>query len=510
MRPGRQGGFRTADASSFLGLPRLPLGSWLSAGALFSVLALTAGRYGWHRDELYFVVAGGHPSWGYPDQPPLTPLLAAGWNAVVGGQLWLFRLLPALAVAGVVLVASATSARLGGDRRTQVATAVLTALTTAAVAMGHLFSTSTFTLLLTALTLLLLVRALQDGGLRAWLLTGLSAGVALQAQTLPALTLLACLVGVLVAGPREGLRRPGPWLAALLAALIAAPYLVWQAVHGWPQLEVAADIAAGGSTSSTPRAALIPMQLVMVGVFISPVLIAGVWALLRSQRLRAFRWLGLGFVVLLVLLVVLGGKAYYPSGFYPALLAAGADVTLRWMDGARRRRWTAGALVGLHALGTAVVCLPLAPEGSALYEVSVAANPDAGETVGWDRLTAQVGAVTSRVTAAGSPADETVLLTGNYGEAGALERARRSGADLPPVYSGHNAFSMLGPPPGSATTVVVVGYEPGTLGDWFTACRPVATIDTGVDNEEDGASVQVCTGLRRSWTQLWPQVTHYG
>jgi len=128
----------------------LPRGVWLAAAGVLAVLLVAAAGYGFHRDELYFQEAGRHPAFGYPDQPPVVPLLAAAADALSGGSIVLFRLLPAVATALTVLVGALTSRELGGSRADVVWTAVATALATAVVGVGHLFSTTTFDLTLTS------------------------------------------------------------------------------------------------------------------------------------------------------------------------------------------------------------------------------------------------------------------------------------------------------------------------------------------------------------------------
>ena len=78
--------------------------------------------------------------------------------------MWAFRLQPAVIASFTVLVAALTSAAFGGARRHQTAAAVATAATSIVPATGHLFSITTFDILLTTATLLLLIKAWRQPG----------------------------------------------------------------------------------------------------------------------------------------------------------------------------------------------------------------------------------------------------------------------------------------------------------------------------------------------------------
>src|SRR4029077_17558206 len=58
---------------------------------------LTNGRYGYFRDELYYIACARHLASGYVDQPPLSILLLRLSQILLGDSLFAIRLLPALA-----------------------------------------------------------------------------------------------------------------------------------------------------------------------------------------------------------------------------------------------------------------------------------------------------------------------------------------------------------------------------------------------------------------------------
>ena len=91
----KQSSNRFAESSSPLRFPAHGGVSWRndSLALYFAILvfclhALFAGRYDVFRDELYFIVCGRHPAFGYADQPPVVPLLAAGLYGLARPPRW--------------------------------------------------------------------------------------------------------------------------------------------------------------------------------------------------------------------------------------------------------------------------------------------------------------------------------------------------------------------------------------------------------------------------------------
>jgi hypothetical protein len=205
--------------------------------------------------------------------------------------------------------------------------------------------------------------------------------------------------------------------------------------------------------------------------------------------------------------MVTGGKPYYIAGLYPVLLASGAGPVLGWVArGARRARSTAlVAALALSLVMNAVLMLPLVPVGALADTPVPDVNYDSGEQVGWPRFAQTVVGVRNRLPSG----ERVVVLTQNYGEAGAVDRYA---PDLGPAYSGHNSYGSWGPPPEDATTAIVVGVPEERLRQWFGSVELRARIDNGVDldNEEQDAPVWIATDRQVPWSQIWPELRRLG
>jgi hypothetical protein len=487
---------------------RLVALAWFPVGCvlvvLAAVLAALSTRYGYHRDEFYFLAAGDHLDWGYVDQPPLTPLLAKLGTTLFGDTLPGLRVVP-LVVSLVTTWTGVLIAReLGGGRGAQTLAAVCFAGSGLALAGGHALSTVTVDMLAWLVVIWLVLRLLRTGDPRWYLAIGAAVGIGLQNKYLVGMLVVALLAGVLAVGPRQCLRSWWLPAGAVVALVIVAPNIVWQAAHGWPQLAMADEIEVAVGAQS--RTTLLPLQLLYVSPFLLPIWVVGLVRLWRDPAVRWARSLVVAYPVLLVLMLVTGGKPYYSVPLIGAVLVAGTEPVVRWARTGARRALLAGA-VTLAVVSNAVVALPVLPPRA--VAVIGAINPDAADQVGWPELLSAVRSGWSRVPP--EQRSRAVIFTEAYGEAGAIDRLGPA-MDLPRAYSGHMGYGDFGHPPDSANgPVLLVKNRQVMTGErLFVDCRPVTTVDNGlgVRNYLQGATVSLCQRISVPWSVAWPRLRH--
>jgi 4-amino-4-deoxy-L-arabinose transferase-like glycosyltransferase len=471
----------------------------LVAGAALALLLVVARRYGWHRDELYFLEASRHLAWGYVDQPPFTPFVARLSDELAPGSLVALRVLPAVTAAVTIVLGGLIARELGGGRAAQVTAAGAVAASGFALGVGHLLSTAAFDLTAWMALLLLSARLLRTAEPRWWLAFGAIAGLSMLNKNLLVLLAVALAAG-LVGGRRWDLLR-SPWLVAggVLALTIAAPNLVWQARHGWPQFDMAEALEA--RIGNENRATLLPLQILFVGPFLVPVLWRGARWLAGDGAAASFRPLLWAWPAAIVAAFVTGGRPYYVLPLGLVVLVAGCVAAERAADDRPRRRlpW----LIAGNLAMTIPLALPVLPLSA--VDTTSSVNEVMAEQVGWPELVAQVAGVVDDL----PPAERVgvVLLTASYGEAGAIDRFG-PGHRLPPAHSPHNSYADFRQPTDDAATVVAVRFTADRLEPYFERCDHVADVDNGldVDNEVQGTPILVCRGLRGTWPEVWEQL----
>ncbi len=335
---------------------------------------------------------------------------------------------------------------------------------------------------------LLLVRILNGADPRLWIVVGVVVGLGLLDKWTTGFLLVGLLVGLLAFPERSVLCTPWAAVGALITAVIVLPNLLWQADRGWPQLQFAGTLRNYGQAIFTA-----PIQFVLMGVVSVLLALPGLLWLLRDDSARQYRPLGLAFLVIVVLVMVTGGKPYYAAVFAPVLIAAGA-VSVTTHSSTRLLPWI---IVGTGVL-LAPLAMPLLPMST--LNVVRAVNPDVGEMVGWPELVDTVAHVYREHPGA-------TILTQNYSEAGSIELLGRP-RGLPQPISGHNTYWYWGHPKGRSRVTIAVGFSRARLERMFGDVQRAAVFHSpgGVHNMEDGASIWVCREQRADWPALWPSL----
>ena len=449
------------QTGTVMALVLLSLGVHLAANAL--------GGYGYFRDELYYIACSKHLAAGYVDQPPLSIFLLAATIRVLGDSVFAIRLVPAMTSAASVAVLCVIVRRAGGKRAAMVLASLCFLASPQLLGFHTFYSMNSLDILFWLLAALALLRVAESPDFRAWLCLGLVLGLGLLNKT--SVLWLAAGIGaaVVVTKLRAELKRPGPYLAALVALLVFSPFVVWNLQHGLPHLEFMRN-ATAGKYSSLTRARFVAEQFWSMNPNVVLVVVPGLWWCLLRREGQRCRVLGVSFLtVFAILLANPHTKSEYVAAAYPPLFACGG-VAIERLSGTWRRVAVPAIAALLTATGTlaAPLAMPILPvEDYIRYSKALGVSPGTAENKklselpqffadmhGWEELARDVSAAYSAIPEA--ERKTTVAFVSNYGEAGALELFAVRYA-LPRVVCNHNSYWFWGVGPTPITTFIRLG-----------------------------------------------------
>lgn len=456
--------------------------------------------------------APGHLQPSYVDQPVLAPLLARVSLSLFGISLPGLRVWPALAAWATVVVSGLIAREFGGGRRAQLLAAVGTATMPALLASAHVANTTAYEVLAWAGLALVVARIGRTGDCRWWLAGGLVVGLGVADDHSAGFFAVALFIGAMLSGGRRMVLNRWFLAGAAIAVAFEVPDIWWQAQHQWATIAMTHELNTenGGlgniGTWVIGQVGLVTLALVWVWV-------AGLRFLWRSGR-PLWRTLVWAYGLLFVLFALTtGARTYYLAAAYVYLLAAGAVAIDGWLQA---RRGRVRNLMLATALTTALVLpivLPVLPPADIGWTYKI--SQVSGETVGWPQIVRTVDKVWMSLPP--RQRASAVIFTDDYSEAGAINELGR-GMGLPAAVSSQNSEWWWGPGNPRAATVVAVAPGPldvtgfgAYLRQYFTNVRLAATLSNPyrIHNQEWGGHVYVCTGPRRPWAQLWPQLRHY-
>jgi hypothetical protein len=499
----------------------LPL-SWAVYALAIAVLALHmafSGRYGYFRDELYYAACGQRLAWGYVDHAPLAPFLARLSRVLLGDSLPALRLLPALAASAKVLLGAWLARELGGGKYAQFLAAFCVLLAPIYLTFDSFFSMNAFEPVFWMACAAIVLRILNSGNPKLWLLFGLIAGLGIVNKHSMLFFASGIVLGLLTTSARDHFRQPWIWLGAGIAFLCFLPNLLWEIQNGWPTLALLHAVIGTKYVIVSPWE-FIWQQTLLTHPLAAPIWLAGLWFLLRDPFGEKYAVLAVAYFTVLLEMLILHGKIYYLAPAYVMLLAAGSVwIELRLVP--RAGAWLRPAIAVPLLIGgviAAPLAMPILPVEAAVrytrfwdvQAVRVENVPQRelpqlfADMFGWQEQVHAVAGVYHALPE--SERAQAVVLAYNYGEASAINYFG-SKLGLPrQAISGHNQYGLWGPGATTGQVVVAIGFTERQLRECYDEVTPEASVSPQYAiPEESQLTIFVCRrphkGLQESWAE---------
>lgn len=446
-------------------------------------------EYELHRDEYLHLDQADHLAWGFLSVPPATSWFSWIIQALGNSIFWV-RFFPGLFGALTMYVVWRAVEELGGGLYACVLAAVAITFSVL-MRLNILWQPNSLDVLCWTACYYGLIRYFNTER-PAWLYitAALFAFGFLNKYNILFLA-MGFVPAIVISKQRKILAVPHVYGAALFALVLVLPNLMWQLSNGFPVIHHMNELARTQLVNVDLGDFLRSQVLYFSGSLF--LILAGFYALgfhERFSRYRPFLW---SFWFTMAIFILLKAKSYYTIGLYPIYIAFGAAYLSRLLD----TRSTLGSIARtlLQVLAVALPLLSFIP----VYKVAfpnktpeyIVAHPewykalgllrwedgkdhavpqDFADMLGWKEMAQK----TERALVSIPAAESALVLTGNYGQAGAIN-----------YYSGKrvNAVSF------SADYV-----------DWFTFDKSYKNLIYVVESPYVGDVVNEYAGKFETWS----------
>ena len=436
---------------------------------LFLILTGVLSSYGYFIDELYYLSCSHRLALGYIDHPPLSIFILYVNRIIFGDSLFAIRWIPAITFSATIFLSGIITKQFGGGRYAMVISAIAAAGCPVYLLFGSFYSMNTFEILIWSLIMYDIIRMIREDNAKYFLVIGLLLGLGLEMKHTMIFYAVGLIIGASFSKSRKLLWNKWFFYGIIIASLLLLPNIIWLLKNGIPSLEFYRNAMINKNIATNPIGIVLGQLL-----FIGPIaFLIGIWGLvylLINKDLEKYRLFGFAYLILLVfLLLSQSSRPDRIAAIYPILFASGGIAVERFSRKVKFRipERVILFLLIVGAIITAPVAVPfLAPETEAAYLSSIGfkMNIESGKAnellpqwiadrLGWKEFAKDVSMVYMSLPP--ELRQNTVIVSTNYGEAGALELYAKE-YRLPKVYATHNSFHSWGPPSDSVKTYIAV------------------------------------------------------
>jgi dolichol-phosphate mannosyltransferase len=387
----------------------------LLAGAVLR-LAIAA-RLPLYYDEAYYWLWSRRLDWGYLDHPPLVAYVISLSTRLGDDPLWVR--LPALVLGTLTAYVLYLFARDLFDERVALRAVIISLVVPVLGLFGTIMLPDSLLLFWWILALDLVWKALH-GAPQRWAVAGVAVGLGMLSKLYGMLLGAGILLFVARRAP-QWLRRPQPYLAALIALIVFLPVVYWNAVHEWAGVRFLLSDRWQEFPVTPGIAGVALFARVQDALLLYPAMIFAFWLAWRrrgDERFGYLFWTSLPAVVVALVAAPLGAA----RGWWlaPVFLTLTVVLAATW------NRLLAWAVAGNAAL--------ILPYAALMLAGWLPAIPTAQTLYGVDQLAARVQSELATL------GERAFVLTNSYRFAARLGYATRD--EIPIVLLPANPHSI--------------------------------------------------------------------